>query len=286
MPPTRRVLLANALATPALACGKLRIADLPLTFVDGYPTIPAALAGQPVTFILDTGAQAMLITPEAAATLTLPLAGLTRIYGTGGSQQARLVRLPGLRLGGAPMPDLTAPVAPLPLDFHTVPPFAGLLGAALLARFDLELDAPAHRVTLWAPDTCEPPGTTLPVEVSRAGEPFLQVRVNGQPLLALIDTGSRATLLDQRAARRLGLSAPISANTARGVDGERQSLEHTTIRLAMGPLHETDTPVSISPLQLEHGDMLLGMDVLARRPFFLAYSRQRLTLGAQPGPSP
>ncbi len=283
----RRGTIAGALALathPAQAQPCTRIADLPLTLVDGYPLVPATLAGRPVSLLLDTGAQGMLITPETAAALALPLAGMTRIYGTGGSTQARVVRLPGLRLGAAPMPDLLAPVAPLPIQLRSDPPLAGLLGAALLARFDLDIDIPAGRLTLHAPGTCAPPpGTTLPLEVTRAGEPFLPVRINGQPLLALLDTGTRATLLTQATARRLNLDAPASANTASGVDGERLPLGHVRVRFALGDEPPADTPVSIAPLQLERGDMLLGLDAIRTRRVWLAYGSGQVTFARPAG---
>ena len=260
------------LATPAQAC--TRVAEARLRLVEGYPVITASLAGRPVSFIVDTGAQGMLVTPETVETLALPLSGLTRVFGTGGSQPARVVRLPGLRIGGAEMPPLVAPVLPLPLTLDITPPLAGLLGASLLSRFDLEFDVPGARLALWTPDDCPMPrGTSLPMEVSRAGEAFIPVRINGQSLLALVDTGSRPTILSEATARRLGIAAPPSANTAPGVDGTRLPIGHTRVRLTLGDAPPTDTPISIAPLQLDRGDMLLGLDQIAHRPLRLLYAR-------------
>lgn len=276
----RRTLLASLLASPALAaCQRTRIADLPLRLVESYPIVPAVIAGRLVSLLLDTGAQGMLLTPAIAEALRLPLVGTTRIYGTGGSQDVRVVRVAGLRLGGVAMPDQLSPVAPLPLVLAMEPPLAGLLGASLLSRFDLELDVPAARVTLWSPGECPlPPGTHLPLDISRAGEAFCLVNVNGQPLLAQLDTGSRATILTTQTARRLGLGAPISANTAAGVDGERLPSGHAVVRLALGKLPAADTPVTIAPIRLERGDLLLGLDVLARFRVFIGYAQGVLVL--------
>ena len=270
---TRRSLLALPfLAAPALACTP--VAEMPLRLIEGYPIVAASLAGQAVSLLLDTGAQGMLVTPEIVAALSLPLNGLTRIFGTGGgSQQARVVRLPGLRLGGAAMPDQVAPVSALPVSLAINPPLAGLLGASLLARFDLDIDVPGGRLTLWVPGTCpQPAGTALPLEVSREGEAFLPVQVNGQSLLALLDTGSRATILTLPAARRLGLGASASANTARGVDGTLQPMEHVRVRMALGDGAAVDTPVSIAPLQLGRGDMLLGLDQMMAGRVWIGYA--------------
>ncbi len=273
---SRRALFALPFAGgPALACEPVRVTTVPLRLVDGFPVVSAGVAGQAASFILDTGAEAMLVTPAMAEALRLPLAGVAPIYGTGGQQEARVVLLPGLRLGGAAMPDQLSPVAPLPVELRTDPPLAGLLGAALLSRFDLDLDVLGRRVSLWSPGCGAPfAGTALPLEVSRGGRPYLVVRVNGRPLLALLDTGSRATLLDEAAARRLGVGAPVSANTARGVDGARLPLEHTRVMLGLGDGGAArETPVSVTPLRLDRGEMLLGLDVLGRGRVWVGYGR-------------
>jgi predicted aspartyl protease len=276
----RTVLTLPFLATAAQACDRVKIAELPLRLVENYVIVPASLAGQPISLLLDTGAEGMLVTPAMAEALRLPLNGLTRIYGTGGSQQVRVVRLTALRLGDAPMPSQLAPVAPLPLDLPMTPPLAGLLGASLLSRFDLEVDIPGRRIALWSPDSCAgQPGISLPLTLSRASEPFIPVQVNGQTLLAEVDTGSRASILSTAAARRLGLDAPISANTATGVDGTRLPIGHTRMMFALGGDKPEDMPVSISPLQLDRGDMLLGLDQLGRRPFWLNYAAGTAVFG-------
>ena len=114
--------------------------------------------------------------------------------------------------------------------------------------------------------------TVLPLVVTPEREALLSVRINGQTLVALLDTGSRATLLTEQAARRLGLHAPISANTSRGVDGERLPLGHVRVReMAVGEDVRRDVPVSIAPLQLGRGDMLLGLDYLRQRRVWISY---------------
>lgn len=277
--PRRSLLAALFLAHPGCArAACTRVVDLPLHLVEGYPLVPASLAGAPVSLLLDTGAEGMSVEPSVAEALHLPLRGLTRIYGTGGSRDARLVLLPGLRLGDAAMPAQVAPVVPLPIALPATPPLAGLLGASLLSQFDLDLDAPGGRVSLFLPGDCPtPPGTVLPLTLSRAGEAFIPVRVNGQRLVAEIDTGSRATLLTTNAARRLGLDMPVSANTAPGIDGQRLPVGHVRVRFALGDGVEADTPASIAPLQLDDADMLLGFDVLGRQRVWIGYSRREVS---------
>ena len=44
---------------------------MPVRLQDGFAVVTAGVGGQPVTLLLDTGAQAMLLLPEAAARLGL-----------------------------------------------------------------------------------------------------------------------------------------------------------------------------------------------------------------------
>ena len=294
------VLLA---AAPAQACQWVRRAEVPVRVIEGFPIVPAEIGGMPVSMLLDTGAQGHLVLPEAASSLGLRgVPGRTvRVFGTGGARDVAAVMLQGLALGGAAVPALMTPVIALPGVPRTAPALAGILGAPLLAAYDLDLDVPGGRIGLYdgrdcgaTPPPIGPRMTILALDVTPEGEAFLPVRVNGENLLALLDTGARATLITERAARRLGLGAPISANTARGVDGEALPLQHVRAReMQVGNDLRLDVPISIAPLQLGRGDMLLGLDYLGQRRVWVSYATGRVAIalpdglpGAAPSPAP
>ncbi len=291
----RRAFLA-ALAAPSLARGQCRlgpVAIVPLEAVEGFPVVAAAVNGRPVTFVLDTGAQAHLILPAAEAVLRLPpMDGTVPLIGTGGEREAPLVRLEGVTLGGAPLLPAPTPVTTLPVVPRVSPLLAGLLGAPLLDQFDLDLDVTAGRLGLFAAGGC---GGALPalaarqtviqLAITRDRQALLDVTINGQAVVALLDTGSRATLLSQTAADALGLRAPLSANRSRGVDGESLPVGHTTVReMTVGDDVIRNMPVSISPVQLGQADMLLGLDYLRQRRAYISYVTQRLVI-VLPGPA-
>lgn len=281
-------------AHPAYAlCGLGARSTSALRVIDGFPVVDATIDGVPVTFVLDTGAQAHLILPAAQALLRLPLLpGTVPVIGTGGETQAPIVRLDGVKLGAIAIQATAAPVASLPALPTVAPMLAGLLGVPLLDEFDLELDGPASRLALLNVKSCPdvPPGLRL-VSVALTGTPdrraLLPVRVNGVTLTALLDTGSRATLLTEEAAARLGLRAPLSANTAQGVDGGRLPVAHLHVdEIAIGDDVRRNAPVSIAPLQLEGADMLLGFDYFRQRRVRISYLTQELLIALPlPGPS-
>ena len=261
-------------------------AELPVQLRDGFAFVPASIGSVPVTLLLDTGAQGMLLTPGIVEALGLPVDpdGGTRLLGTGGVRNAPNVVLRGLKVGGVSMADGSVPVAALPGVPQTEPPLAGLLGGQFLGIYDLDLDVPNGRMALYDARGCATPPfplpySILPLSVSREGDVFVTVQVNGQDLLALVDTGSRASIITDQAAERLGLGGSGSANLARGVDGSTLPIRHLRVRrLQVGAEVIADAPISVSPLQLGWGDMLLGLDYLGRHRVWISYRTGRVLI--------
>ena len=250
--------------------------------------VTAQVGGQAVTLLLDTGAQGMLLLPEAAARLGLQAmpGQTTRLLGTGGARDAPNVMLHGLTLGGAPLPGGGVPVVALPGVPVTDPPLAGLLGAPLLLAYDVDLDLRAGRLTLLAPTGCAPPGSAVALQVMPDGDALLPVRVNGVPVLAIPDTGTRATLIADTAAQRLGLDGPVAASTARGIDGQRMQLRPVRLReVRVGEDISSNVPAATTPLQVEPAEMLLGLDFFLRRHVWLSYTTRSLVVHPK-SPSP
>ena len=291
----RRAVLAGGIGLPFAARAQCRLepaATVPLQAVEGFAVIAGTVGQTPVTFVLDTGAQAHLLLPAAEATLRLPaLEGTVPLIGTGGARDAPLVMLEGVRLGGVAVAASATPVTTLPVAPRVSPLLAGLMGAPLLAQFDLDLDAVGGRLGLYPAGGCggavpmlAARQSVIPLSITADRQALLEVMIDGQSVIALLDSGSRATLLSQAAADSLGLHAVESANTSRGVDGTRLPVAHTTVReMTIGDDVVRDMPISISPIQLGQADMLLGFDYLRQRRAFISYVTSRLVI-ALPGP--
>ncbi|MDT7950790.1 MAG: aspartyl protease family protein [Acetobacteraceae bacterium] len=289
----RRAVLAG-LALPLTAraqCNLGPLAVVPLQAVEGFPVLAASVHGTPVTFLLDTGAQAHLVLPAAEAVLRLPpMQGTVPLIGTGGAREAPLVVLEGVQLGSVTLAPAPTPVAALPVVPRVSPLLAGLLGAPLLEQFDLEMDVAAGHLGLYPAGGCggalpalAPRQTVIPLTITPDRQALLEVSIDGQSVIALLDTGSRATLLTQAAADSLGLRSMASANTSRGVDGQSLPVQHTTVgALTVGDDVVRAMPVSISPVDLGPADMLLGLDYLRQRRVFISYVTSRLVI-ALPG---
>ena len=102
-------------------------------------------------------------------------------------------------------------------------PIAGLLGRDFLSPFDLDLDLPAHRMTLYDVRGCDAgflPWTTpyaaIPASTPMGAALVVQVLVDGRPLRALIDTGASASLITAPGMFRLGLTSELLARDPSG----------------------------------------------------------------------
>lgn len=286
-------------------CAVTPVAVLSAADVAHFVTVPAAVNGRAVTMILDTGADAALVTPDAAEALRLPLdpARLTRIEGTGGSAGiAPHVILDTLALGALRVDGLSAPVGDLPAAPRMVPPVAGLIGADLLARFDWEFDLPHRRLVLHTvADTRGPgpacadamlpswSGETDALALIRSGDRLLaEVRLDGQPATALIDTGARSIVVSRRVAARVGVGPEALAADPGGITGGVDLNEtafhwHRFRSLQIGG-ETIRTPVLTVSRVADQAGILLGSPYFATRRVWLSYATNRMFVQAAAPP--
>lgn len=288
------VLLATAPARAA--CEIVRVGESPVSDVLGFVVIPASIDGQRVSLLLDTGAAAGLVRPDAAARLGLPgdPQHVTLLQGTGGDAGwTPHVLIPRLEIGGLMVHGITAPLGGLPALPRVVPAVAGLLGADLLSRFDLEIDLREHRVAFYRvteggePGLCEeaalPPwkGAFDTIPLRRSGDRLLaDIEVNGQSMTALIDTGARSLILSTPSAERLGVSPEALARDPGGITGGVDMREvlfhwHRFASLRIGRETIRNPELTVSSLD-EEADLLLGSTYFATRRVWLSYATGRM----------
>lgn len=280
------VLSAGLLFTlaPALACGIERRAEVPVSLADGFVEMPVQVNGAPARFLLDTGAEDMLVTPEAAARLGLAPdpSRTTRLLGTGGEGRAPNAWLAGLRIGDATLARRSVPVAPLPAALGA----DGLLGAPLLASYDLDLNLVGGSVGVIAVEGCAAgvallpiPFTTVPLTLTQERTPAIPVVVNGVRLTALLDTGSRATTLTSAAAARVRAQPLPRTDAVPGLDGGVVILRQARVAsIAVGWDTQRDVQVAVGPVEIGGADMLLGVDWLRQRRVWVSYATGQVVI--------
>src|SRR6185369_5657265 len=159
---------------------------------------------RPLSFVLDTGAQAGLVDIEVAKELGLKLEGEVHIGGVGSATlpgsmvQDATWTLPGLDGFSQPI-RLAIPLAKMEARFgHD---FDGIIGAEFIKQFVIEVDYPGRVIRLHDKNqfSYSGSGESIPVQLDRQGHPILDAEVTplaGEPIKGkfVLDLGAGGAL--------------------------------------------------------------------------------------------
>ncbi len=271
-------------------------AELPVRLDRGFLLVPGAIDRTPVALMVDTGAEGSVISPEAAMRFRLDRDGRrhTTLIGTGGQIMAPNVRLTSFAIGHMQLLSQSIAVGPLLRIVGIDPPVADLVGADLLSSFDVELDLPHRKMTLYRTQACTSDfapwnhaGSVIPMRRSYKSLLSIDVQVDGQPISALIDSGARLSVMTTQAAQRLGIGPEILARdppaSGHGVDqNEVAGHVHRFNEIRIGGQDFRNQAIHVAPVKLRDVDMLLGADYLRTRHVWLSYATHRM-FSAPPG---
>ena len=250
----------------------------------------------PFRFLLDSGADACMISPRLISLLGLRLTRdqVMRVEGATGMQELPWVNVSRLQVGDVVRTDVRMPV----VDGAMLQGLDGILGMAGLGAEQLEVDFAHNRV--WIDEPAEPVAKGfLVIPASRTAGGLLQVtaRIGGIAVAAIIDTGASNTLGNAalRAALLRQMSGAASLVSVFGVT--RQIALGGIIpspTIALGPvaiqhLHIVYTHVAIFKVwNLESRPaVILGMDVLGSvSALVLDYGHPRILLLPRPVAAP
>lgn len=268
---------------------------LPLVMRSGHPLVPVGVNGRAVPFLLDTGASHTSLVSAGMAALGLQQDTLrkSRAVGIGGESEAQNALMARFQVGRRELRGLTLPVTQL-----RGRGFAGILGMDFLRVSEIELDFPARRIVLHDARDCIGPSIawtaeygTLPLTVTPQGLLVVRVVANGQPMRALFDTGAGISVMRQGVAPLAGVSEVMLARPADGrVGGIGPATpavrRHVLPELRIGEEVLRDVPLGIAETSWSLPfDLVLGMDYMAPRRFWISYARQRIHVqrsGAEP----
>jgi hypothetical protein len=299
----KKIVLSLLLATllgptgTEAACSVSPKATIPLDVAGGEIIVPVVVNGIAASFILDTGAQRSVVTGEAVQRLGLARDQWvgTTLSGVGGVDRRPNADPRSLSLGGVPLvrptlghdTSLTVGLIPRPrVGDHVID---GLLGRDFLSVFDLDLDVPSRRLTIYAVQDCSGrflPWTggyaSIPVSIPAEQAIVVPVTLDGTPLRALLDSGSAASLLGAPGMIRLGLQlaslAADPADTISGLGPRSVTIHLHRFRLLDVGGETLQTPVIwVAPMRLPlFVGMLLGADWLANRRVWISYATRQL----------
>jgi predicted aspartyl protease len=313
VPPDRRcvrarafpaVLLAFVLALLLTGCGdpsdsallvsgscKLeRLASMPVEWRDNLLFLSGTINDKPVRLLLDTGAERTLLTEGAADRLELSRdpKRMTRTIGIGGQTVDRDARTHTLIVGSAKFSGLPFSVGRLGRDEIAGTRVDGLLGTDILSAFDVEIDAPHDRVTLYRARPCPdalPPWHEPYLAINDAqvvrGRMLIPIALDGVADMAILDTGAQATSVSERLARRAGVTDDMLrhdlASLANGASANTVAIRlHRFAQMRIGPSLILSPMLPVLPFGQGQGEALVGGNYLYRRRIWLSFAAHRV----------
>jgi predicted aspartyl protease len=269
--------------TAYAACELRERAEVPFTSTGGHLLVPLTVNGAGATFVLDTGAERSMVTPDAVQRLGIALDQWvgTTMRGVGGVVAHQNADPRSLALGGAELQrhtithDTSLTVGPLP-QMGPGAPTDGLLGRDFLSVFDLQLDMVAQRLTLYEVPGCSgrflpwtSPYASVAAETPMTHALIVPIILDSHRLTALLDTGASASMITLPGMIRLGLTqeslAGDQAAATRGVGRQTPEMRrHRFASLQIGGVTQRDPVLWVASVRVTPiVDALLGADWLA-----------------------
>ena len=275
------------------ACGAVRLGETTVATMQNAPIITLFANGAALTLLLDTGAQATVLTPGVAQRIGArrpPIEFQRQMSGIAGSLQTGEAELRSFAIGKVAIPWRRVRVAQLYVAGAFSAPLDGVLGADALSSFDVDLDLPGHRMALYQRQTCTgaapawtEPYATIAASRSLGDHLFFPVQLDGRKIAAFIDTGAQLTVLSTKAAVALGVTDAVMARdpaiTVHGAVAEQLGAHvHRFAQLAIGTEVIRNLEIAVTDVRLNDADLVLGIDFLRSRRMWMSYGSQQIFL--------
>jgi predicted aspartyl protease len=275
---------------PVINCDLTMVTQMPLQVQDRLLVVPAGIDGKLVHFVVDTGAERTTISDAVAERIGLPHDAryTTRSLGVGGTTVTTDVKVDRFVLG-----DKRFPVDRIAVGtFHLRTPGGldadGLLGADILLAFDMDIDVPGGKLTLYRSRVCPdsgPPWSEPAAEVqgvsARRDRLLVPFELDGLRGSAILDTGAQRNVLGLDMARRLGLDeqAMVADPTVRqSGTGPSASVAHMHRfgLLKIGPTLQQAPAITVMSADAGFGDALIGEEWLQGRRVWLSFRNRQI----------
>lgn len=280
-------------------CAIIADAQVPLVESHGRFVSPVVIDEQPLLMLVDTGASGTALSPRMAAALHLNQDPdrRVRVTGVGGQLDSQHpLMLHSIHFGSINLENydvLTASIV-RPEQENDASSAVGLIGADMLSRFDVELDFPNHRMTLYRVSFCS--GRFVPWSgaynvfmASRTSKNgfIIPIALNGVPIRALIDTGSNISSLSREGALSVGVDnqgldrdQPGDFVGSKGTAVSAHKHEFGT--MTVGASTFRNVKLFVQDGSFPGTDMLLGMDFLRWRKLWISYSTNQIFIQYNP----
>jgi predicted aspartyl protease len=275
---------------PVIDCDLTMVAQMPLEVQDHLLVVPAGINGRWVHLVVDSGAERTTISDAAAIRLGLAHDPryINHALGIGGATTTTDVTIDRLILGGVHFPVNRVAVGTFRLRTERGLNADGLLGADILLAFDMDIDVPDGKLTLYRSRTCpnaRPPWSEPAIEITgvRALKDrlLLPIELDNVAGMAILDTGAQGNVVGVDMARRMGLNEQAMAADPsvrqHGVGpAETIARLHTFRLLQIGPVAQEAPKITVLPSDFGVGDALIGEEFLRGRRVWLSFRNRQV----------
>ena len=312
---------ATVAADSPEACKFTKVGEVALTGHVLQPLVQMEIDGKPLTMLLDTGASSTVIVQSAfereGLELNRAIVGqMNGIGGLKGMAPATYVRAQSVKVGGTEThyPRLYIAVGAFSLVSLNKTPIDGLLGQDILARYDIDLDLPHHRMAFYEPRRCAdgaPPWGPATMVARPKGVPsesrslggvddisflngdrkiYATLALDNHPVIGMLDTGASLLYLDRKVAERVGVTADdLTKDQGFAANGASASKVTSWVHKfgSMTFLEQTFNEQRIGVGEIGGAtEMLAGMPLLQYRHIWIPVHGSRVYFGPATKPEP
>jgi predicted aspartyl protease len=172
--------------------------DTPVTvkmsYLNGHYYVPVGIHGKTYTFLVDTGAQGVVIDSRIAAQLVLIPEGLLQVRGAKRVDAVGVASLDSIDVAGVDLPLGEVSIVNLNESTNGAFPIDGVLGYPFFAAAEVRMDFDHLTMTFGKPGSLPVLGQRLDLDTDRE---LVEVatKINNTPTDCLIDTGNSGELL-------------------------------------------------------------------------------------------
>lgn len=281
-------MLTSILAALALTLQQPSVSAPMAEDESGRPVISVTVnGGETFAFVVDTAAQQHVVMPRLVDRLDLePTDDQTEVVGASGAQAARFYDLGSLSTAAFAQNGVHA----LALPNASVTEAWGIIGMDAFADRRVTFDRQGKRFALTPSGPAAEGMTTLPATIHGTFA-IVEIRLNGAPIKAVIDSGAARSIANDAAREAMGwpeddarlvATRPIEGATTQRTFARKGRIDS----LALGPAVFKDVPLTFSDLSVFDAlglagqpAVILGSDILNRLPAWaIDYPRKEFHL--------
>jgi predicted aspartyl protease len=281
------LLTSAAQAADAPNCGLKRFTSLSMsTLSDGRIAVPVAVDGHAASFLVDTGGISATMSRQLATDIGKePMRFRRGLIGVGGARLSSSIHADDFALGPMHGKDILVFIDE---RIGGAGGMDGTLAPEMMHRFDVDYDFRHGAVNFFSQDHC--PGKVvywtkdgadiIPMDVDPNGKIRIPVTVDGNKVMAILDTGSVTSYISMGLAHKLGITdKDLTLKRSYGYKGQFKEYDYSFKTLTLEGLTVKNPHIRVMSNAALNGfgeDLTLGISFLRQLHLYVAYKEEKL----------